>query len=398
MSDTMQFVSASATERSVERAVQSLSEQVRAQTDAAQFDLAMLFLSAHFDPIASLVADRLRDALNPRVLIGCTCEGVIGKERELENRPALALVAARLPQVDLVPFALDRDDWEALEDSARFCELLNVPQDPKLFLLIGDSFSMPTDRVLDTFNQCYPGIPMIGGMASGGSTPGGNTLLLNDRAFNAGAVGVALSGDLQIDVIVSQGCHPFGPTFTVTQVEGNVISGLNAKPPLEQIDQLIEQLSEKDRALLQKGLFVGRSIGAAQGSLGRGDFLIRTFMGADREDGSIVVGDYIRTGETIQFHLRDQNTAKEDLEMLLLPQVFDAPPSGGLLFSCNGRGTRLYDHPDGDISTIQSVLGGVNIAGFFCAGEIGPIGGKNFLHGHTASIALFRPCAKCPND
>jgi len=239
---------------------------------------------------------------------------------------------------------------------------------------------------------------MVGGMASGGSTPGGNTLLLNDRAFNAGAVGVALSGDLQIDVIVSQGCRPFGPTFTVTQVEGNVISGLNDQPPLAQIHQLIEQLAEKDRELLRNGLFVGRSIGAAQGSLGRGDFLIRTFMGADRENGSIVVGDYLRTGETIQFHLRDQNTAKEDLEMMLMPQTFDLPPSGGLLFSCNGRGTRLYDHPDGDISTIQSVLGGVSIAGFFCAGEIGPIGGKNFLHGHTASMALFRPCAECPND
>ena len=398
MPDTMQFVSASTTERSVDKAIESLMEQARAQTDSASFDLVMLFLSSHFDPIAPLISDRLREALNPRVLIGCTCEGVIGKERELENRPALALVAARLPKVDLVPFVFDRYDWESLEDAARFCELLKAPQDTKLFLLIGDSFSMPTDRVLDAFNQCYPGIPMVGGMASGGSTPGGNTLLLNDRAFNAGAVGVALSGDLQIDVIVSQGCRPFGPTFTVTQVEGNVISGLNDQPPLAQIDQLIEQLSEKDRELLRNGLFVGRSIGPAQGSLGRGDFLIRTFMGADRENGSIVVGDYLRTGETIQFHLRDQNTAKEDLEMMLMPQVFDTPPSGGLLFSCNGRGTRLYDHPDGDISTIQSVLGGVNIAGFFCAGEIGPIGSKNFLHGHTASMALFRPQSGNPND
>ena len=398
MPDIMQFVSASTTERSVDKAIESLTQQVRAQTDSIQFDLVMLFLSSHFDPIAPLVSDRLRDTLNPRVLIGCACEGVIGKERELENRPALALVAARLPKVDLVPFVLDRDDWDALDDPARFIELVTAPKETRLFVMIGDPFSLPSDRVLDAFNQCYPGIPMVGGMASGGSTPGGNTLLLNDRAFNAGAVGVALSGDLQIDVIVSQGCRPFGPTFTVTQVEGNVISGLNDQPPLAQIDQLIEQLAEKDRELLRNGLFVGRSIGAAQGSLGRGDFLIRTFMGADRENGSIVVGDYLRTGETIQFHLRDQNTAKEDLEMMLMPQTFDLPPSGGLLFSCNGRGTRLYDHPDGDISTIQSVLGGVSIAGFFCAGEIGPIGGKNFLHGHTASMALFRPCAECPND
>jgi len=316
----------------------------------------------------------------------------------LENRPAITLVAARLPGVEVFPFALNRDDWDALEDDARFCELVTAPEEAQLFLLLGDPYTLPTERVLRAFNQCYPGIPMVGGMASGGATPGGNTLILNERAFNSGAVGVALSGDLAIDVVVSQGCRAFGPMFTVTQVQGNVISGLNNAPPVPQIENLIEQLSDEDRELLRNGLFVGRSIGAPRGSLGRGDFLIRTFMGADRANGSIVVADYLRTGETIQFHLRDQFTAKEDLEMLLMPQVFDTPPSGGLLFSCNGRGTRLYDHPNGDIATIQSVLGGVNIAGFFCAGEIGPIGGKNFLHGHTASMVLFRPSSGNPND
>jgi small ligand-binding sensory domain FIST len=168
---------------------------------------------------------------------------------------------------------------------------------------------------------------------------------------------------------------------------------LEGEPPLKHLQNLVAQLSEEDQALLKNGLFVGRAIETGYGHLGRGDFLIRSLLGVDRQSGAIGVGDSIHEGETIQFHLRDQRTAEEDLEMLLTPQALDSPPCGALLFSCNGRGTRLYDHPNGDISTIQNILGGVNLAGFFAAGEIGPVGGKNFLHGHTASMALFRPCS-----
>lgn len=398
MPDTMHFASATTTVRGIDSAVDSLVRQIHAQTDARQFDLAFIFLSEHFSPIAPFVTDRLHEALQPRVLIGSTCEGVIGKEHELENQPAITLVAAQLPRINLFPFMLDRDDWDTLEDATRFCETLTAPNDTRLFLMIGDPYSVPTDRLLDVFNTCYANVPLIGGMASGAPHPGGNTLILNDRAVSAGAVGVALAGAFDFDVIVSQGCRPFGKTFTVTHAEGNIIRALDGEPPVPLIEELIEQLSEEDRALLNHGLFVGRAVGSDRASPGRGDFLIRTFVGADRTTGAIAIGDYVRSGETIQFHLRDQKTATEDLEMLLVPQALYAPASGGLLFSCNGRGTRLYDHPNGDIATIQRLLGGVNLAGFFCAGELGPIGGKNFLHGHTASMVLFRPRSEIPNN
>ena len=394
----MLFASATTTERHIDSAVASLTQQIRAQTNASAFDLVVVFLSAHFSPIAPFVTDRLREELAPHILIGCTCEGVIGKEHELENQPAITLVAAQLPRVEIFPFVLDRDDWDKLEDQARFCELLTAPPDSRLFIMLGDPHSAPMERLLDAFNTCYAGVPVVGGMASGAPTPGGNTLILNDHAFNAGAVGMAFAGDFDFYLIVSQGCRPFGRTFVVTESSGNVITGLDGESPVPLLERLIDQLTEEDRQLLKNGLYVGRAIGRERASLGRGDFLVRTFMGADRATGAIAVGDSIHTGERIQFHLRDQNTATEDLEMMLMPQSLDAPPSGGLLFSCNSRGTRLYDHPNGDIATIQNLLGGVNIAGFFCAGELGPIGGKNFLHGHTASMVLFRPHSQIPNN
>lgn len=397
MSDEMRFASATTTERDMDRAACALADEICAQIDTPAVDFAMAFFSADFASVAPAGADRLYTALNPRVLVGCTGEGVIGKDQEIENKSAISIVAARLPGVNLVPFSLNADDWDALADGARFRDLVSAPGDTRLIVLIADPFSTPMDAVLDAFNVHYAGIPLIGGMASGAeqgfgsAQPAGNALLLNDRAFASGAVGVALAGDLEIDIVVSQGCRPFGRTFTVTEAKDNVIVSLEGESPLKHIQNLVAQLSEEDQALLKNGLFVGRAIESARGSLGRGDFLIRSLIGVDRESGAIGVGDYIRAGETIRFHLRDQRTAEEDLEMLLTPQALDAPPSGALLFSCNGRGTRLYDHPNGDISTIQNILGGVNLAGFFAAGEIGPIGGKNFLHGHTASLALFRP-------
>ncbi len=392
MPDAMQFASAATTEQDVDCAAAALVDQIRAQIDAPEFDFAMSFFSANFAAVAPSGADRLHTALNPRVLIGCTCEGVIGKDQEIEHQPAVTLVAARMPGVNLVPFSLDADDWDALEDAPRFRALIAAPDDTRLIVMVADPFTTPIDAVIDAFNAHYVGIPLIGGMASGAQQPGGNVLILNDRAFASGAVGVALAGDFEIDIIVSQGCRPFGRTLTVTDADENVIKGLEGEPPLKHIQDLVAQLSEEDQALLKNGLFVGRAIETGR-ALGRGDFLIRSLLGVDRQSGAIGVGDSIRVGETIQFHLRDQRTAEEDLELLLTPQALDVPASGALLFSCNGRGTRLYDHPNGDISTIQNILGGVDLAGFFAAGEIGPVGGKNFLHGHTASLALFRPRA-----
>ncbi len=388
----MQFFSATTTTTDLEAATRELNDAIRAQSDAARFDLALVFFTPHYARVASFLAENLRRDLTPRVLIGCTSEGVIGKEHEIENAPAIALVVAQLPGAQMTPFILDTAEWdETLGDVSKFRGIIAAPPDAKLAVMVGDPFSVPMDRVLAAFNAHYPGLPVIGGMASGAQQARGNALILNDQVHRHGAVGVSLAGDFDVDVIVSQGCRPIGRTFTVSAAQENIILKLENESPLEQVQAVVAALSSADRALLDNGLYVGRAIDSTKEILGRGDFLIRGLMGADPQSGAIAVGDVIEPGETIQFHLRDQTTAEEDLEMMLMSQVFADAPRGALLFSCNGRGTRLYDHPDGDISTIQKILGGIHLAGFFCAGEIGPIGGKNFLHGQTASMVLFRP-------
>ena len=394
MPNNIKFFSALTVQSSTVDAIADLTEQLQIQgfqTGIDSADLALVFFSSHFTHHAELVRRELQALLSPRVLLGSSAEGVVGDDREIEGLPSMSLILGRLPGIELKPFALQEIDWSCfLLEPEGLVELLQAPANPRLFILLADPFSTPIDDVLQAFNLAFPGIPVAGGMASGALRPNGNALILDGQGYGSGAVGVALAGSLDIDILVSQGCRPIWRPFVVQSANKNWIYQLERKVPLEWLQELIPELSVEERSLLQNGLFVGRAVKAGQDILGQGDFLIRGVTAIDQKSGAIAVADQIQEGEVIQFHLRDSVTATEDLEMMLIPQMFSDPPDGALLFTCNGRGTRLYDHPDGDISVIRKNLGDLRLAGFFCAGEIGPIGEQNFVHGHTASLVLFR--------
>jgi small ligand-binding sensory domain FIST len=210
--------------------------------------------------------------------------------------------------------------------------------------------------------------------------------------LDSGAVGVALTGDVEVVTLVSQGCRPIGPVLTVTRSEDNVIFELGGRPPVQRIQELYASLPEHDRELMTEGLLVGRVIDEYKTEFERGDFLVRGIIGADPESGAMAVGDAVAVGETIQFHVRDETSADEDLRSTLKAardMVGDRAVAGGLLFTCNGRGSRMFSSPDHDAALRALELGNPPIAGFFCGGELGPVGTKNFLHGFTASMALF---------
>jgi small ligand-binding sensory domain FIST len=107
--------------------------------------------------------------------------------------------------------------------------------------------------------------------------------------------------------------------------------------------------------------------------------------GADRERGALAIGERVDIGQTLQFHVRDAASADDDLRALLAGEHAD----GALLFTCNGRGTHLFGVADHDTGVVDELLGPVPLAGMFCAGEIGPVGPRSFVHGFTASLALF---------
>jgi small ligand-binding sensory domain FIST len=356
-------------------------------------DVAFLFFTGHHRDDAEAIVERVWLELDPQAVIGCSAEGVIGGDAEVERKPGLSLLTAAMPGVRVHAFHLRRDDWhDVLEDDATLAERIGYGPETRAVVGFGDPFTTPATQLLAAFDRAAPGAPLVGGMASASRTPGGNVLVRNDSVLVDGFVGMSLSGPLEVETVVSQGCRPIGRPFVVTRSHDNVIDQLGGKPALEMLRETVDALDESDRQKLGNGLFVGRAISEYRERFGRGDFLVRNVMGVDQESGALAVTDFVKTGQTVQFHVRDAGTATEDLTLLLDGQAgAGTPAAGGLLFSCNGRGTRMFDQPCHDVGVSRKAMPQTPVAGFFAAGELGPVGGKNFIHGHTASFALFRP-------
>jgi small ligand-binding sensory domain FIST len=360
---------------------------------AAEFhpDVAFCFFTAHHAAEGATLLDRLAAQVNAPI-VGCSAEGVIGPDREVERAPGVALLLAELPGVNVHPFHIPRDDWRPLfDDPDALRERLGTGPETRCLLAFGDPFTTPTLQLLPLLTDLCPGVPVIGGMASAAQAPGENVLFSGDRVTTEGLVGVSLSGPLAVQSVVSQGCRPFGKTFVITRSHDNVIETLGGRPALVALRDAIMEMPAAERMLLQNGLFVGRAISEYKDTFDRGDFLVRGVSGVDNESGAVTVGDYVRTGQTVRFHVRDAATATEDLDLLLSPELIAPPPAGALLFSCNGRGTRLFDRPSHDVAAANRSMPQTPVAGFFAAGELGPVSSQNFIHGHTASFALFRP-------
>lgn len=348
-------------------------------------DLAIVFVTP---PHAGALEDALGvvdEVLHPLVLLGCAAESVVGPHREVERSAAVSLFAARTGP--LLSFELDAvsSDEDELAVTGWPAEL---PFEPHAMVLIADPYSFPVEEFLTFLDARHPGLPVVGGMASAARGPGGNRLARGRRVRTSGAIGAILGPGVEVEAVVSQGCRPFGTPLVVTKAERNVIVELAGRPALERlVTQARQSLSEDEVTRLEMGgLLVGLVIDEHRERFGRGDFLVRNVVGADRQAGAIAVSDIIDVGTTVQFHLRDAGTADEDLRALLAGKEAD----GVLVFTCNGRGTRMFDEPHHDVGVLADVLGPLPAAGFFAAGEIGPIGGRTFLHGFTASVALLR--------
>jgi small ligand-binding sensory domain FIST len=356
-------------------------------------DLAVLFFSVHHLESAEEIAATVRDRLEPRCLLGCVGDSIVGNEQEIERGPALSLWGAKWTRpVEMSPFHL------VLERTSEGASLLGWPDAlvearPKesAILLLGDPFTLPVDFFLDQINDSHAGLPVLGGMASGVRDAGQCRLILSGDVFTEGGVGVLLQGEVGLRSIVSQGCRPIGTHMVITKADANIIEALGGKPPLAQLQQMWDELSREEQDLFQQGLHIGRVINEYQGKFQRGDFLVRNVLGLDRTSGALAITERVRVGQTVQFHVRDAATADEDLHALLRQDLrgHERRPGAALLFTCNGRGTRLFQQPHHDAGVLRQEAGPIPVAGFFAQGELGPVGGQNFIHGFTASIALF---------
>jgi small ligand-binding sensory domain FIST len=344
-------------------------------------DLALLFVTPPHAAGLDAAAPAVMATLSPGALLGCAAVSIVGGNREVEESPGVALWAGNTGPVE--PFHLT---VQATPDGPAFTGWPeNMPEAPSALLLIPDPFSFPADAFLARLDQDRPGLPVVGGLASAARAPGGNRLVIGDTVLDHGAVGAFLGTSVQVSTVVSQGCRPIGNPYAVTRAETNVVYELAGKPALERLQEVAMGISEADRRLLAEYVHLGRVIDERKLDFGPGDFLVRNVLGADPELGAIMVNDTVDVGATTQFQVRDATSADEDLCQLMERRQADA----ALLFTCNGRGSNLFSTPDHDAEVVSASLGGAPLAGMFCAGELGPIGGRNFVHGFTASVVLL---------
>ena len=374
------------------QAAREACASVREGLGAERPTLVVMFASPALCEAAEELLAAVHGELGPEHLIGAMGEAIVGDGREIEDGPALAVWAARLPGAEVIPFRLVARPlgegmgvlgWpDAVSDEAA--------GGVGLVVMLAEPFTFPADGLLAELNG-EEGPVVVGGLASGGRRPGEHRLFAGTDVVDEGAVAVALRG-ARMHTVVSQGCMPIGPEMVITAAEGSTVHELAGKPAMEKLQQVVEELEPEERRLALEGLLAGLVINENTPDYERGDFLIRSIHGGDRESGALIVGERVRVGQTMRFHVRDARSADEDMRAQLRAaraELAGAAPGGALLFSCNGRGTRMFPGPDHDAAAIAEELERIPAAGLFCNGEIGPVGGRSFLHGFTATMVLF---------
>lgn len=359
----------------------------RESLDGEDADLAVVFASGSHLAAPEATLEGVHEALAPRELIGCAAGGVLGQGREVEEGTAVAVWTAALGDGVATSF---HAEVEAVDGGLAVSGLPDLSGAAGAILL-PDPFSFPTDVLLRDLASRAPGVPIMGGLASARTLEGGTALFRGDQLEQQGAVGVRLD-DVELIPCVSQGAAPLGPEMTVTAAEGSVIHELAGKPALVRLREVVEGLGERERGLVGGGLLLGIVLETDKPEYLQGDFLVRPLAGVDPEAGTVAVGATVRPGQVIRLHARDAASADRDLHDALelrLRALGGQPPAGALVFSCNGRGRGMFGIPDHDAEALERDLAGAPAAGFFAAGEIGPVGGESFLHGFTATVAIF---------
>jgi small ligand-binding sensory domain FIST len=319
---------------------------------------------------------------------------VISGDREVEDQPAIAALALCLPTAASlhVRCVVPDESGDTAPPGGWQAHLGLPPGACTGLILLADPFSVDVLGMLSGLQRDYRGVPLVGGLATG--APGARqTHIFCGRAATPGAVLIGLAGSVGLRPVVSQGCEPLGAPWTITDVDGQLVRRIGNRPAYEVLVETIRGLSLAERERAVRNLLVGLAIDEYRDHFERGDFLIRNLLGVDPASGAIAIGAQPRVGQTLQFQVRDARAADAELQQMLgtVAGELSPPPAAALLFACNGRGAGLFGAPDHDAQTTRALLGPLPLAGLFCNGEIGPVGGTTFLHGFTASLGLIAP-------
>lgn len=376
-----------------ESALQRWAEELRAKLAAPQVSLGLVFITPRYFKHSRQILEILRVHARIPLLVGCSSQSLILNAEEIEENAGIVLGLYSLPGAELKAFVFTEEQVEEANGPGYWRMETGVePEQTNGWLVLIDPFHLDSESWLKSWNAAYAPVPIMGGLASGDYNEQTTQIYLNGDVYEEGGVALSVGGDVRLVGVTSQGCTPIGETWTLTKVDQNIIHEIGNRPAYEVLAETFNQLSSEDQQRARGNLFVGLVVNEYLEDFHRGDFLIRNLLGADPRSGSIAVGAAPRLGQTIQFQRRSAAAATEDMEELLARTragLGQSPIYGGCLCSCNGRGHGMFGQPNHDAELVQNRMGPLGLTGFFCNGEIGPVGERSFLHGFTASLALF---------
>lgn len=376
-----------------EAALQAWAEKLRGSLAAGKVTLGLVFMTPRYFAQARQILEIIQVHARVPLLAGCSSQSLVSGAEEIEENAGLALGLYHLPGAELKAFHFTQENLDEANGPAYWHHETGLTSESANgFLAFGDPFNLDCDSWLRAWNEAYAPLPVLGGLASGDFAARQTQLYLNGTVFDEGVVALSIGGGVKLASVISQGCTPIGETWTITKADQNFIYEIANRPAYSVLADTFSALPPEEQKKSQGNLFIGLVVNEYLDEFRRGDFLIRNLIGADPNSGAIAVGALPRAGQTIQFQRRDAAAANEDMLALLNQaheQLKDATVYGGCLCCCNGRGLHLFGYPSHDAGMIQRRLGPLALTGFFCNGEIGPVGDRNFLHGYTASLALF---------
>jgi small ligand-binding sensory domain FIST len=396
--DHMMWVSVGESGSNLSTMLAAGAEKISARMVGKDPHVLIVFITPHFAEIYPHVPGLLHHHFPESLVVGCSAGGIIGGGQEMENRPAVSMTAGYLPGVTLHPFHSDTQDLPDEDASPDMWRrwLGYEPETNPHFMILADPFSAQVEPFLNGLDYTFPHAAKIGGLSSGGKRSGENALFFNRQVFNNGLICVGFSGNIALDTIVAQGCRPIGRPLVVTRCQQNILYEVDHESPLVYLNRIFQDAPEYDRQLMRNALFLGITVDTLSEPGEAPPCLIRNLIGADYKTGSVAVGSLLREGQIVQFHLRDRQTSQEDLHLMLTQYASEHrphPEAGALLFSCLGRGQYLYGEPHYDSANFLDKIGPLALGGFFCNGEIGPVGGATFIHGYTSAFGIFRPAS-----
>lgn len=369
-----------------EARVRETAEEMRAELGSGP-TLAVAFVSSGYAPHLADFQEVVAVHGHAPLLFGCTGSGIIGTAQEAEMTEGFSMLFLHLPEARIRAMPLAQADIETFGGDKFRREEAGNPADA--WLILANPFHFDADAWLRVWNAAFPGVPMLGGLAGGPRGDEDVAVFGPTIGETSDALAVALDG-VRLEPIVSQGCRPIGEALPVTRADEHLLFELGSRPAYQVLEQAFNTLADAEKQRARGNLFAGLAVDEYKERFVRGDFLVRNILGADPATGAVVVGGHPRAGQTLQYQLRDAASADEELRTLLAPCAGrNEKPIASLLFCCNGRGKNLFGNPNHDAQALAETLGPHPSAGFFCNGEIGPVGGTNFLHGYTASIGLI---------